>query len=574
MSSTVRPLALVTGSTQGIGLAVTQILAREHSYHVLLGVRQVKNGEIIAGELREEGHQASVIELDLSSERSVAAAIENIEKNYGYLDVLINNAGILIDRRPNLSKWDLYATTFTTNVIGAGVLTDGLAPLLLKAKSGPPRIVFVSSIMGSLEVSLDKTTMWYGTDYKVYDASKAAVNMLAVEFARVLDDVGGKSNAVCPDLVSTAMTGFDRRGETAETGATRIVELAVIGHDGPTGQHEHAPLFGDVGLESFEEFIGSVVEWNAVDESLEMVNRTETSSDNVTTYSSPSAEYFIAKSRATRALTPLSQDTSTSRHAANLISRIVGAFPQMMLRRHTFPPFIHSYWHEPVVPANLANCMSIAQLFVSRTSDTRPFLWRTIEAEQQRLLDQKYMFTAPEVQQAIQAMTIYIVMAIIDQDEDTPARGARLMQAFMDLKIQLQCLIGGDLVISETEAANPSATWEDWIFAESRRRLGCLWFAITRVFALKTDRAHCASMDDFHNLPLLSGKCIWETRTREEWDIERHLDDSNYPLVTLGELLTALKAPGDAVYGRKLKNWEAGVDKLGMTMNIAAELAA
>lgn len=103
-------------------------------------------------------------------------------------------------------------------------------------------------------------------------------------------------------------------------------------------------------------------------------------------------------------------------------------------------------------------------------------------------------------------------------------------------------------------------------------RIGCLWFAIIRVFALKTDRAHCASMDDFHNLPLLSGKSTWEARTQEEWEGERCLDDVSYPLTKFGELLAAQEKAGDPVYARKLNDWEAGADKLGMMMNIAVEL--
>lgn len=230
-----QPLALITGSTQGIGLAVAQILASKHSYHVLLGVRNVKNGEKIASELCQAGHNASVVELNLASEQSVNKAVETIKRDYGYLDVLVNNAGICFDKDTSLSKWELYTTTFTTNVIGAGVLTEGLVPLLYKAKCGPPRIIFVSSIMGSLQGSLDKSTGYYSIDYKVYDASKAAVNMLAVNFARVLDDAGGKVNTVCPGYINTNLSSFDERGESTEAGATRIVELATDGRDGPTG---------------------------------------------------------------------------------------------------------------------------------------------------------------------------------------------------------------------------------------------------------------------------------------------------------------------------------------------------
>lgn len=229
-----QPLVFVTGANQGIGLAVTNSLAISHSYHVLLGVRNLQAGEAEAKQIRDAGHNATVIDLDLTSEKSVSDAISTIEKQFGYLDALINNAGILIDRRLDLSKWDLYSQTFTTNVVGTGVLTEGLLPLLKKAKIGPPRIIFVSSIMGSLGVSLDKTTPWYPTDYKVYDASKAACNLLAINFARELDSVGGKVNCVCPGLVKSNLTGFIEYGESPEAGATRIVELATAGKEAPT----------------------------------------------------------------------------------------------------------------------------------------------------------------------------------------------------------------------------------------------------------------------------------------------------------------------------------------------------
>ncbi|KAJ4007614.1 hypothetical protein NW752_010280 [Fusarium irregulare] len=229
------PLALVTGSTQGIGLAVAQALATKHNYHVLLGVRNTQAGEEIASDLRNKGHRVDVVELDLTSPESITKAVEHIEQKYGYLDVLINNAGVLLDMNKDLTTWELYQKTFATNVIGTGTLTQTLLPLLRLAKTGPPRIVFVTSVMGSLTCTTDKTTIYYNIDYKVYDASKAAVNMLMFNFARELDDVNGKVNAVCPGLVKTALSGFHEYGTSTELGAQRIVEVATnMDKDGPT----------------------------------------------------------------------------------------------------------------------------------------------------------------------------------------------------------------------------------------------------------------------------------------------------------------------------------------------------
>ena len=230
-----RPIALITGANQGIGLATAKILASQHSYHVIIGSRDLEAGEKVASELRDAGHEASAVQLDLTSLDSIEAAIATIDRDFGYLDVLVNNAGVLLDRNSSLSTWDLYTKTFTTNVIGTGVLTEGLLPLLRKVKAGPPRIVFVTSVMGSLQVSTNKDTPFYNTDFKVYDASKAAINMLMLNFSRVLGEVGGKVNSVCPGLVKSNLTGYMEMGSSPEVGATRIVEMAVLGEDGPTG---------------------------------------------------------------------------------------------------------------------------------------------------------------------------------------------------------------------------------------------------------------------------------------------------------------------------------------------------
>lgn len=97
---------------------------------------------------------------------------------------------------------------------------------------------------------------------------------------------------------------------------------------------------------------------------------------------------LILRSRVTRPLASLPHESIAARHAATLISRIIGAFPRMMLRRQTFPPFIHPHWHLDAIPEKLATCMSISHMFVSRTQESRAFLWRTIEAECQYLHDE------------------------------------------------------------------------------------------------------------------------------------------------------------------------------------------
>lgn len=104
------------------------------------------------------------------------------------------------------------------------------------------------------------------------------------------------------------------------------------------------------------------------------------------------------------------------------------------------------------------------------------------------------------------------------------------------------------------------------------RRIGCLWFAINRVFSLKASRAHCAGFDNFSHLALTSAKTAWEARTLGEWEAEKSFHDVSSPMATFGELIVAKRQSADPVHSRKLETWEAGVDKLGMMMNIAVEL--
>ncbi|KAK1634172.1 short-chain dehydrogenase [Colletotrichum phormii] len=228
-------VALVTGGNAGIGEAVVQQLARISGFHVIIGSRNPESGSKLAEALNNENRSVSSVQLDLSSDDSILKAVESIQKSHGKLDVLINNAGILIDTSPDAfsSTRDLFRKTYDTNVFGTAVLSEAALPLLRKSEY--PRIIFVSSQMGSLESSVDERMPFYNIDYKAYDGSKAAVNILATNYARILKDIGGASNAVCPGLVKTKLTGWMDAGAPTAVGAEKIVELATAAPGGPTG---------------------------------------------------------------------------------------------------------------------------------------------------------------------------------------------------------------------------------------------------------------------------------------------------------------------------------------------------
>ena len=237
MSAT-KTITFVTGANTGIGLAVATSLARDHGHHVIIGSRNLGAGENAAAALVDQGYSASCVQLDLSSDESITAAVGQVEREFGgVLDVLVNNAGILLDGKEEskgLTTRELFDRTFTTNVVGAAVLTEACLPLLWKSPS--PRLVFVSSRMGSLILSTDKSTPYYSTDYKSYDASKAALNMLALNYARILDGTGAMVNVACPGLVKSKLTGFLPCGLSTEEGAEHIVKLATQADGGPTAQ--------------------------------------------------------------------------------------------------------------------------------------------------------------------------------------------------------------------------------------------------------------------------------------------------------------------------------------------------
>lgn len=234
MAVSKKTIVLISGANGGIGLAAATQLAKDYGYHVIIGSRNAEAGSHAAATILAQGYAASSVQLDLDSDHSISAAVALIEKDLGVLDVLINNAGVLLDQLQEapLPTRELFRRSLDANVTGAACLTEACLPLL--RKSDFARLVFVSSRMGSLAETLNKQTMYYNTDYKAYDASKAAMNMLALNYVRILDGTGALVNVACPGLVQTKLTGFTQYGETVDIGATRLVQLATANKGGPT----------------------------------------------------------------------------------------------------------------------------------------------------------------------------------------------------------------------------------------------------------------------------------------------------------------------------------------------------
>lgn len=225
-------IALVTGATDGIGKETARQLA-ETGVRVLLGARSIEKGSGVLKEFESLGVNAEIIQLDICDEASVQKAYEQIKAQYGYLDILINNASIAVDRGPlsELPVEDLI-TTFETNVFGTFRVTQAFLPLLKKSTHG--RIVNVTSSLGSLSSMTDETSPYYDVLIPAYAASKTAVNVLTIHLARELESAGIKVNAVEPGLTATRSVRLPD-AQPVEQGAEASVRYALIDQEGPTG---------------------------------------------------------------------------------------------------------------------------------------------------------------------------------------------------------------------------------------------------------------------------------------------------------------------------------------------------
>ena len=224
---------LITGANRGIGWEVARKLSRA-DYFVYLASRDREAGEQAAEALRTEGRDnISPVVLDVTDAKSIEGAVQTVTGRSGSLDALVNNAGILGNHpEDGPIPVEEIERVFDTNLFGVIRVTRAFLPLL--RKSPAPRIVNVTSELGSLALQSDPQWMYGRFKSEAYPPSKAALNMYTIVLAAELEEEPFKVNTVSPGYTATAFNNY-RGTKKPEDAAAVIARYATLDDDGPTG---------------------------------------------------------------------------------------------------------------------------------------------------------------------------------------------------------------------------------------------------------------------------------------------------------------------------------------------------
>ncbi|KAM6508196.1 hypothetical protein FALCPG4_018078 [Fusarium falciforme] len=241
--SSAKRIVLITGANQGVGYETAKNLVLSAAdYHVILGSRDKAKGESAAKELQSvSGIKGTVssTQLDVTDDGSVDGAAKRLGDEWGRLDVLVNNAGIISMASPPTRE--AFRTVLETNVVGPLSVTEAFLPLLRKAEHKPPRLVFVSSSMGSITHASDPSSPYYNPHGTEYRTSKAALNMLMTMYNARLKPEGFLIFGADPGLCATNFTKDPRslrnRGAAEPSdGGERVATVVKGENDADVGK--------------------------------------------------------------------------------------------------------------------------------------------------------------------------------------------------------------------------------------------------------------------------------------------------------------------------------------------------
>ncbi len=217
--------ALVTGANKGIGYEVARQLAGKE-FHVFVGARNRDAGRKAAEKIAKAGGKVTFLKIDVVDNANVTAAAREFAGAADHLDVLVNNAGIMVDGDDAILEIsdELLRNTLETNTLGALRVTRAFVPLLRRSKA--PRVINVSSGGGQLTGGADGWS-------PAYCISKTALNGVTSQLATALPKFA--VNSVCPGWVRTDMGG-QAAARSVEQGADTIVWLATDAPQELTGK--------------------------------------------------------------------------------------------------------------------------------------------------------------------------------------------------------------------------------------------------------------------------------------------------------------------------------------------------
>lgn len=229
MTSSSKPIVLITGGNTGLGLAAIKALAQSSTaYKLLIGCRSAQKGEDAIKQLQSEvpdtSSTFSVVQVDVTSDSSIQEAVEYVSSHFGRLDTLINNAGATFDGEftaGTMTQREVWNKTWDVNVTGSQVMTELFIPLLLKSQD--PRLIFITSGTASLTETEDTSNPMLErinatpakgwpkdpkfARYPAYRSVKSGLNMMMREWYRTLHDDGVKVWTVSPGFLATGMGG-------------------------------------------------------------------------------------------------------------------------------------------------------------------------------------------------------------------------------------------------------------------------------------------------------------------------------------------------------------------------------
>ena len=229
-------VVLITGANKGLGKEIARQLGGL-GYTVVLNARDEAAGSAAAEELRSAGCDAHTVRLEVTNPDHIRLVADYLEKAFGKLDVLVNNAGIAIEWDGAPTNADKVRKTLEVNVVAPFAITEAMVPLL--AKSDDARVINHSSGLGSIGMA---ESMWdqMATFMVVgYSTSKAALNMLTLIHSKQLADKSIVVAAAHPGWVKTDL-GTDAAPTEVGEGVKTVVDMVTVARDQfPNGQLQH-----------------------------------------------------------------------------------------------------------------------------------------------------------------------------------------------------------------------------------------------------------------------------------------------------------------------------------------------